>query len=51
MENGRPLMPPMPWESYIEMKDDDLKAIFEYLKSIKPIENVVPSYIPPAPVN
>ncbi|MCF1422298.1 diheme cytochrome c-553 [Mangrovimonas futianensis] len=51
MENGRPLMPPMPWESYVDMKEEDMMAIFEYLKSIKPIENVVPSYIPPAPVN
>lgn len=42
-ENGRPLLPPMPWFNYTEMKDEDLRAIFAYLKSIKPVENVVPA--------
>lgn len=48
MDNTRPLMPPMPWQSYRELKENDLKAIFAYLQSIKPIENVVPAYIPRA---
>lgn len=43
MENGRPLLPPMPWFNFTEMKDEDLRAIFAYLKSIKPVENVVPN--------
>ena len=43
MANGRPLLPPMPWFNFTEMKDEDLQAIFAYLKSIKPVENVVPS--------
>ena len=47
LENSRPLMPPMPWQSYRNMKDEDLKAIFAYLQSVKPIANVVPSYVPP----
>ncbi len=47
LENGRPVMPPMPWQSYAELKESDLQSIFEYLKSIKPIENVVPTYTPP----
>lgn len=42
-ESGRPLLPPMPWFNYTEMKDEDLRAIFAYLKSIKPVENVVPA--------
>lgn len=42
-DNGRPLLPPMPWFNYTEMKDEDLRAIFAYLKSIKPVENVVPA--------
>lgn len=46
IESGRPIMPPMPWESISKMSDDDLKAIFAYLRSIKPIRNNVPSYIP-----
>ncbi|AZI20109.1 c-type cytochrome [Chryseobacterium taklimakanense] len=43
MENGRLLLPPMPWFNFTEMKDEDLQAIFAYLKSIKPVENVVPA--------
>lgn len=43
MANGRPLLPPMPWFNFTEMKDEDLQAIFAYLKSIKPVENVVPA--------
>lgn len=43
MENGRPLLPPMPWFNFTEMKEEDLRAIFAYLKSIKPVENVVPA--------
>ena len=43
MENNRDLLPPMPWPSYRHMNDDDLKAIFAYLKSTKPINNVVPA--------
>lgn len=49
LENSRPLMPPMPWFNYVNMAEDDMRAIFAYLKSIKPVSNVVPSYIPPAP--
>ena len=44
-EHGRTLLPPMPWMNYTKMKDEDLKAIFSYLKSIKPIKNNVPSPI------
>lgn len=47
LDGSRPLLPPMPWESYRNMPDDDLKAIFAYLKSIKPVENLVPINTPP----
>jgi mono/diheme cytochrome c family protein len=39
--NGTPIMPPMPSDVYKNMTDDDLKAIFAYLKTIKPIRNAV----------
>lgn len=42
MDGTRPLLPPMPWQNFAKMTDDDLKAIFAYLKSIKPIPNAVP---------
>jgi hypothetical protein len=47
-EAGRPIMPPMPWQAIGAMKDGDLDDIFAYLKSLKPISNNVPEYIPPS---
>jgi hypothetical protein len=44
---GRPLLPPMPWFDVAVLNDADLKAIFAYLKSMKPIQNPVPAPIPP----
>jgi mono/diheme cytochrome c family protein len=48
MGSGRPILPPMPWQEIGMAKDEDLKAIFAYLKSIPPISNQVPMPIPPA---
>lgn len=42
LENGRDLLPPMPWFVYKNLTDEDLKSIFAYLKTTKPVENVVP---------
>ncbi len=47
LEGGRKLMPPMPWEVFKNFNDDDLKAMFAYLKTVKPIQNVPPAYMPP----
>lgn len=46
--SGRAILPPMPWPMIGKMTDDDLKAVFAYLHSIPPIENMVPQPIPPA---
>jgi hypothetical protein len=48
LASGRTLLPPMPWAMYKHMTDDELKAIFAYLKTTKPIKNVVPPPVPPA---
>ena len=48
LASGRTLLPPMPWPMYKNMTDDELKAIFAYLKTTKPIKNVVPPPVPPA---
>jgi hypothetical protein len=42
LDNTRPLLPPMPWFVYKNMNDKDLKAIFAFLKTVKPVENIVP---------
>ncbi len=47
LEGGRPLLPPMPWQMYRTMTDDDLLAVFTYLKSLPPVDNLVPSPISP----
>lgn len=47
LEGSRDLLPPMPWQMYKNMTDEDLSAVFHYLKSVKPITNLVPSPIPP----
>jgi len=47
LPGARPLLPPMPWEMYRHMTDDEMKAVFAYLKSLKPISNLVPAPIPP----
>jgi hypothetical protein len=50
MEGSRNLLPPMPWEMYRHMTDDDLLAVFTYLRSIKPVDNLVPAPVPPSDV-
>ena len=37
----RPLNPIMPWGYYRNMSDEDLKAIWAYLRTVKPVENRV----------
>jgi cytochrome c553 len=51
LENTRPLMPPMSMMPATKMSDDEMKAIFAYLKSTPPIKNVPPNALlvpPPA---
>lgn len=47
LPGARPMMPPMPWQNIAQMRDDELKAMFTYLKSTKPVHNIVPQYEPP----
>jgi mono/diheme cytochrome c family protein len=44
---SRPILPPMPWEVYSQMTDEDLKSIYAYLRTIPPISNVTPDPVPP----
>jgi mono/diheme cytochrome c family protein len=47
LDGTRPLLPPMPWQQYRHLTDEDLKAIFAYLQSLPPIHNVVPKPLLP----
>jgi hypothetical protein len=49
LDNTRPLMPPMSMMPATEMSNDELKAIFAYLKSTPAVKNVAPqaALLPP----
>ena len=46
-KGGRMMLPPMPWQNFGKLSDEDLESMFKYLQSTKPVENAVPSPIPP----
>jgi hypothetical protein len=48
LPGSRSLLPPMPWQMYRNLKDEELKAIFAYLQTTTPVKNVVPEPLPPA---
>jgi hypothetical protein len=47
MGRGRAVLPPMPIPVYNNFTDDDLEAVFAYLRTIPPVKNRVPE--PQAP--
>ena len=47
LEGSRPILPPMPWQKYKNFTNDELKAIFAFLRTIPPISNAVPPPLPP----
>ena len=48
MGTSREIQPPMPWQDYRNATDEDLKAVFAYLRTVPPIVNHVPDYEPPS---
>ena len=48
LDNGRPIMPPMPWQNFRYINNEDIHMIWTFLRSLKPISNTVPAYTPPA---
>lgn len=51
MSQSRPILPPMPWMDYAHLTDDDLKAVYAYLRTLPAIKNRVPEPViapPPA---
>lgn len=46
-ETGRAILPPMPWQFIGKMTDEDLSAIYAYLKTLPPVNNRVPAPTPP----
>jgi len=48
MGTSRDILPPMPWQDFAQLTDDDLRAIWAYLGTIPAVTNHVPDPIPPA---
>jgi hypothetical protein len=47
--DGRMILPPMPWPWIRHASDDDLHAIWTYLRSVPAIRNAAPQSIPAPP--
>ena len=45
MGQSRPILPPMPWQDYSHLNDDDLKAVYAYLRTLPPIQNQIPEAV------
>jgi hypothetical protein len=43
---NRKLMQPMPWKEISQLDEKNLKAVYHYLKSVKPVKNKVPESVP-----
>jgi hypothetical protein len=39
---SRPILPPMPWQNYRHMTDEDLRSVYAYLRTIPAVRNKVP---------
>lgn len=46
-KDGRMILPPMPWQNFASLSDEDIESMFKYLQSTKPVNNAVPAPIPP----
>jgi len=46
---GRILLPPMPWQNLAQQPEEDLSAMFAYLKSLPAVKNQVPAPDVPQP--
>jgi len=47
MGQSREILPPMPWPAIRNASDEDLKSIYAFLRTLKPVVNHVPDVQPP----
>jgi mono/diheme cytochrome c family protein len=45
--DGKPMLPPMPWQSIATLSDADMHALVAYLQSLPPVAHQVPDALPP----
>jgi hypothetical protein len=50
-KSGKPIFPVMPYHEYGHADPEDIKSVIVFLRSLKPIENVVPSPSSDFPMN
>ena len=48
MGTSRAILPPMPVPAFQNATDEDLKSVYAYLRTLKPVVNHVPDVTPPA---
>lgn len=41
LQHNEPIRPPMPWPNVAAMNDEDIKAVYAFLQSTRPIQNLV----------
>ena len=41
------LRPPMPWFALRDMKEEDLRALYRFVRQLGPAGDAVPAYVPP----
>jgi hypothetical protein len=44
---GLPARPPMPWFNLRDMSNNDLRAMYRYIRSLGPLGKPAPAYLPP----
>ncbi len=42
LDGARPLLPPMPWQNFTKLTDLDIRSIYMFLLSTRPVKNTVP---------
>ena len=42
-----PLLPPMPWFSVAHMKEEDVRAMYRFIKSLGPAGEAMPAFVAP----
>lgn len=47
-DGAKYVVSPMEWDIYANMKEEDARAIYRYLRTVKPISNRAPANIPPS---
>jgi mono/diheme cytochrome c family protein len=46
-KDGSAILPPMPWQDFAAMNDEDMRSLVAYLKSIPPVKHKPPAVQPP----